>query len=232
MAEQFTNIVGGFDQCEPPFCSQDFQIDVTQFECNNNIVYVRWAIVDQYNRSWTPSSNVVQYSLNSEDFSSSQQVAVNSSSDNNYSAYFAKPGEGLLYIKIKAQINFIFIEGYPENHTPLDMDTCVSLESVAVPIGFCPQTPYNGTPVYIMKSALPTITDDPNTTLYFGEDSLCWFVDKSLYDDERLVSEIDYPSNAVLLSSIPGGVVMDSCESCSTILFGSSSSASSSSSSS
>ncbi len=212
MAEQFTNIVGGFDQCEPPFCSQDFQIDVTQFECNNDVVYVSWSITDQYNRDWRASSNVIQYSLNSENFSSSQQVAVNSSGNNSYSTYFSKPGEGLLYIKVKAQINFIFIEGYPENHIPLNMDTCVDVASVAVLVGFCPQTPYDGVPVYMVKNTLPTITDD--NTFYFSRGNYCWFIDKNLYDTEISISNIDYPTLAVLWDATTSIEIKNSCEAC------------------
>ncbi len=214
MVDQFTNIVGGFEQCEPPFCSQDFQVDVTQFECSGDIVYVSWIITDQYNRGISPSSNVVQYSLNSKNFNSSQQVAVNSFSGNYYSTYFDKPGEGLLYIKIKAQINFIFIEGYPENHIPLNMDTCVDIASVAVPVGFCSQTPYDGVPVYMVKNILPTITDDPATTFYFARGNYCWFVDKNLYDTEISIDDIDYPNLAVLWDATTSIEIKNSCEAC------------------
>lgn len=216
MVNQFTNIVGGFEQCQPPFCSQDFSVNINQFECSGNIVYVGWSITDQHNREWTVNSNAVQYSLNGQSFSSLQQSEGTSNGFNNYSTYFEKPsGEGLLYIKIKAQINIVFVEGYPDNRIPLNLDSCVSVGGdVVVPVSVCSQTPFDSAPVYILKNILPIITEDSSTTFYFEKDGYCWFVDKDNYDANIMISNIDYPRSAILFESIDQSDIKSNCDVC------------------
>ena len=132
----FTNIVDGFNQCEPPFCPNEISIDITLFKCTDGVIYVNWTINDIYDRNLTPTSNKVFYSLNN----SEPKINGNSinafTSTNPYSVYFEKPtGEGLIYIEIEVTINSEFIRAVPPG--PLSTDECTQDSVYAVRARIC-----------------------------------------------------------------------------------------------
>ena len=202
---EFTNIVDGFDQCEPPFCPEDISININQFECIDGMVYVSWVVNDIHNRNLSPGINKVFYSLNS-------VATINDSSataernGNSYQSFFNKPnGSGLIYIKVKIEVNNTFF--YAETD-PINTESCWDNSTVAVRTQVCLDY-YNkfGSPgffIWIKRSGVPQVLSSLQS-IYFEYGGACWLTIPGSHFNPTLIEDIPTSPFHIILDSINSG---------------------------
>jgi len=200
----FQRYINGFDQCNPPTCpTNDISVVISSWNCSNDNLYVEWVIEDTYNTSFPDLPyNKLLWSCND---SSSFSNSVNSPSlIEPYSATVDVSGcDGIVYFKARVKIDNDFFESDIKNQSTF---LCEELGDEKVRAQLCqtcnpPQTPpaYD---LYVNEAAVAVALP-----AYFKYDDLCWYVDRSAYDDRTPISAGDF-----VLASLPNSHA--TCESC------------------
>ncbi len=190
----------GFDQCEPPICSEDIDITVNSTICTEDqVLHIEWTITDQYDRDI--ESNIIQWSCENRDFNNTAEPE--NTTQPHKTSFDISGCAGVVYFRVRIRIGASFFHGEEE---VTNNSECLSPSNTSVRAfwcGDCADTVVTP-PSYMLYARTSTI---PSFPVYFSFDSLCWHIDDD--DTEILIS--DLPEGSILTDIVN---IHDSCEDC------------------
>lgn len=103
----FDRYENGFDNCVPPVCREDINIDIININCTEDkILYVDWTVSDLHNRS--VDSNSLLWGCDNTSFNNIVDPLNNSNPFNSY--FDVSSCDGIIYLKVKIRIETSFFE--------------------------------------------------------------------------------------------------------------------------
>ena len=135
----FERYIDGFDQCEPPICDDgDYTVEITEKTCADfgwlaHRLIVTWVVNDPHGGTFTVTSSVIKWSVNSTDLDQSSSAMQDSSP---FSAAIDLTGyTGIVYLQAE-----VVIAGTTYRSTPIDtfdINDCVDFSDEMVAAVIC-----------------------------------------------------------------------------------------------
>ena len=177
----FDRYENGFDNCVPPVCREDINIDIININCTEDkILYVDWTVSDLHNRS--VDSNSLLWGCDNTSFNNIVDPLNNSNPFNSY--FDVSSCDGIIYLKVKIRIETSFFESA---ECVYDTSVCGedSSEVYKVNLSVCDisQDPVEYD-LYIIKNAVPQLP------FYFKYDDMCWEVTNSIILEKNQVTGV------------------------------------------
>ena len=184
----FNRQVDGFDQCDPPVCSEDVVITIISMTCTSyKTLYVKWVVTDPNNR--TINSNYIAWSCDNKNFDNTSYAS--NDSINYITSFDISSCSGIIYLKVKIKIGITFIESDVETfNTELCGSDGVNDAVPSIWCGDCPDV-VSIPPEYTLYVRASTI---PSLPVYFGYGGFCWYITS---DDNKILIE-DLPVGGIL----------------------------------
>ena len=201
----FNRYINGIDNCKPPVCPEDINIDIINIACiEDKTITVEWTVSDLYNRNIDINSNVLYWGCgitNPDDINSYNNSIISSRNTQPYTASFdASSCSELIYLKVKIKIE---TSSFYSEVKVYDTDLCGGMDNLAVPATWCDDEGVK--PEYYLYASLSSVSSLPFTFVYDNE---CW--------------EIENIDSPISVDNLPEGSILadvsDSFNSCSDCL--------------
>jgi len=190
-----TNFDINYNVCEPTVCSDDIRIRILNYqdcvEYGDNIT-ISWTID---NNDKFPMSNNILWSFNNETFSN---TVITENNEEPYYGFIDAPlTQGLLYFKIKSNINGTF---YESSVCTINISNNCGANTNIIPVKICNcisnSNPFNN--LWIEEKGFPIIIDETVGiyTIYFDYNNNCYYIDNECYSNKQLVN--DDPNKTIL----------------------------------
>ena len=201
----FNRYINGIDNCKPPVCPEDINIDIINIACiEDKTITVEWTVSDLYNRNIDINSNVLYWGCgitNPDDINSYNNSIISSRNTQPYTASFdASSCSELIYLKVKIKIE---TSSFYSEVKVYDTDLCGGMDNLAVPATWCDDEGVK--PEYYLYASLSSVSSLPFTFVYDNE---CWEIE----DVDSPISVDDLPEGSILAD------ISDSFNSCSDCL--------------
>ena len=192
----FNRYINGFDNCKPPVCVEDINIDIINIACSaDETLNVEWTVTDLYNRNL--KSNILEWKCDSPIFDNLVRPINNSQP---YKASIdVSDCDGLIYLRVKVRIDKTIVES---EISIFDSDLCGSLDNFSVRAAWCDNEGVS--PDYFVYVKLSSITSTPFVFIYDDE---CWEIENL----DELTNEDDIPEGSFVIDVSDN---LGTCEDC------------------
>lgn len=174
-----------YNPCSPPICEDDIIVRILSYpsciEYGDNIT-ISWTID---NNTETPLSNNLLWSFNNSTFSN---IVINENNEKPYYTFFnASLSQGLIYFKVKVNINGTFYESdtYIIN---INKDCGSNINIIPVKNCECINNTNQLNNLWIEEKGFPLIIDETIgiKTIFFKYDTNCYYIDNNGYINRQV----------------------------------------------